>query len=380
MKYSKVLHDAWDFASNNKKLVWFAFLPSFVTVLIFVAESSWQGFMLMEEFGKIHHGSVYKGIGNFFEFLSNHHLWTWFILLLFVIFLFAFVFPALIQAGIILSIRQKFTTPDKRISLRQKIIEGGSYFFKMFEFHAIMSPFSFLSIIFYFLAFYRYSHGDTSNFLFTVMTIIALIAIPVNLFFAYTPFYLVCEKEDLGPAMRKSIGLVFLNLGKTIGLIMLMLLVNLRVIINVLVVFGVPAGIIYITTLFTKSDWLYTLSITGGILGGILALWLAAYLTAILEVFSLGFWERAFTQLRKEQQKLEFTGDEEPEEIETITAERMSHENPAAPRKAVAKFSHSTEPQPAPAEPIKIAQEIRPPHPNKPETAEENTSIHFKVE
>jgi len=371
MKYAKVLHDAWEFASNNKKLVWFAFLPSFVTVLIFSAESSWQGFMLMEEFGKIHHGSVYKGVGNFLEFISNHHLWTWFILLLFVIFLFSFVFPALIQAGIILSVRQNFTNPEKRISLRQKIIEGGSYFFKMFEFHAILSPFSFLSILFYFLAFYRYSHGDTSNLLFKLMLVIAIIAVPVNLFLSYTPFYLVCEKEDLGPAMKKSVGLVFLNMGKTIGLILLMLLINLRVIINVLVVFGVPIGIIYLTTLFAKSDWLYTLSITGGIIGGIIALGLAAYLTAVLEVFSLGFWERAFTQLRAEQKKLEFSGDEEAEEIEVITAERMDNtENPA-------KFSETPTVQ---APPVQITENIQPPHPNKPETAEEETSIHFKVE
>lgn len=376
MKYAKVLHDAWEFASQNKKIVWFAFLPSFVTVLIFVAESAWQGFSMMEEFGRIDHGAVYGGVGSFFEFLSNHNLWGWFSFLLFVIFLFSFVFPSLIQAGIILSIRQNFTTPDKKISLRQKTIEGTSYFFKMVEFHAITAPFSFLTIIFYFLAFYRYSHGDTSHFFFKFLIALSIIAVIVNLFLAYTPFYIVCEKEDLGSALKKSVGLVFLNFGKTIGLILLMLLVNLRVIVNVIVVFGVPTGIIYLTTLFAKSDWLYTLSIAGGIIGGIFALGLAAYLSAILEVFSLGFWERAFTKLREEQKKLEFTGDEEVETIETITAERMSTENSAAPRKAVAK---SAEPI-IQAPPVQIPEKIQPPHLNKPQSAEEDGTIHFKVD
>jgi hypothetical protein len=371
MKYTKVLHDAWNFASENKKMVWFAFLPSFVTVLIFVAESSWQGFFMFEEFGKIEHGTVFNKIGSFIDFISIHHLWIWFIFLLFVIFLFSFVFPAWIQSTIILSIRQKFTAPEKKLSLRQKTIEGSNYFFKMFEFHAIISPFSFLTIIFYFLAFYRYTHGDTSHFFFTILIILAIIAVFVNLFFAYAPFFIVCEKESVSTSLKKSIGLVFLNFGKTVGLILLMLLVNLRVIINVLVVFGVPIGIIYLTSLFTKSDWLFTVSVIGGIIGGIVMLGLAAYLTAILEVFSLGFWERAFTTLRQEQKKLEFDNDEPvPEEIETITAEIINHENPAKK-----ETSPITQPKP-----VQITQEIQPPHPNKPESVEGDTAIHFKVE
>lgn len=374
MKYAKVLHDAWNFASNNRKIVWFAFLPSFVTVLIFVAESAWQGFFMFEEFGRLKHGTVFGGIGNFLEFISAHSLWGWFIFLLFIIFLFSFVFPSLIQSAIILSIRQKFIDQEKRISLRQKTIDGTNYFFKMFEFHAITSPFSFLTIVFYFLAFYRYTHGDTSNIIFSLIIIFTIIAAFVNLFLAYTPFYIVCEKENLGPAMKKSIGLVFLNFGKTVGLILLMLLVNLRVIINVIVVFGVPSGIIYLTTLFAKSDWLFTISIAGGIIGGILALGLAAYLTAILEVFSLGFWERAFTKLRQEQRKLEFNEEDSiPDDIETIVAERMNNENPA-------KYSESAEPEIIPVKPIQINDKVTPPHPNKPKSVEESTSIHFKVE
>ena len=327
MKYAKVLHDAWGFASKNRKIVWFAFLPSFVTVLVFVTESAWQGLTMFEEFGRLEHGTVFHKVGGLLNFISLNHLWGWFSFLLFVIFLFAFVFPALIQSSIILSIRQSFVEEEKRISIRQKLIEGSSYFFKMFEFHAITSPFSFLTILFYFLAFYRYTHGDTTHLFFKIFIFIGIAAVFVNLFLAYTPFFIVCEKEDLGPSMKKSIGLVFLNLGKTIGLVLLMLLVNLRVLINVLVVFGVPFGIIYMTTLFAKSDWLYTMSIIGGIFAGIIMLGLAAYLTAILEVFSLGFWERAFTKLRHEQRKLEFNEDEPTEEIENIIAERVNKES-----------------------------------------------------
>lgn len=374
MKYAKVLHDAWDFASKYRKMVWFAFLPSFVTVLIFVTESVWQGFFMFEEFGRIEHGTFFRGVGNIFDFISAHHLWGWFVFLLFMIFLFSFVFPAWIQSTIILSIRQKFTAPEKRLSLRQKTIEGSRYFFKLFEFHAILSPFSFLTIIFYFLAFFRYAHGDTSNIVFTLIIIFTILAVFMNLFLAYAPFYIVCEKQPLGTSLKKSIGLVFLNFGKTVGLILIMLLINLRVIINVIVVFGVPVGIVYLTSFFAKSDWLFTVSVAGGIIAGIIMLGLAAYLTAILEVFSLGFWERAFTKLRQEQRKLEFDEEETvPDDIETIVAERMNNENPA-------KYSESAEPEIIPVKPIQIDDKVTPPHPNKPKSVEESTSIHFKVE
>ena len=366
MKYSQVLQDAWKLASENRKLVWFAFMPSFVTVILFVAESAWQFFFMFEEFGRLEHGTVFREIGSFLSFVSARGLWGWFIFLIFVIFLFSFVFPSLIQGSMILGIRQKFTTPTQRLSIRQKTIEGSSYFFKLFEFHALTSPFAFLSLIFYFLAFYRYTHGDTSHFFFKLLILMFIAAIFINLFLAYTPFFIVCEKENLGTSLKKSIGLVFLNLGKTIGLVLLMLLVNLRVIINVLVVFGVPIGIIAIASSFTSSSW-FAVIIGSGILVGISMIGLAAYLAAILEVFSLGFWERSFTKLRIEQKKLEFS-EEEVEEVETIKAERIGD------------YVQMEQIQKVIPKPLQIKQENETPHLNKPQVKEDETTIHFKAE
>ena len=273
-------------------------------MLMFVLEIAWQYFFLSEEFGRVRHGFVFEKIGGFFSLLAERGLIGWAIFLVIFVVLFAFVFPAWIQSTLILSIRQKFTHPDRRLSIRQKIIEGFDYFFRLFEFHVVLAPFQIMTIVLFGLTMYRYYHGDIFNFMLPVIIGYGIFALFINLFFAYAPYYMVCEGEEWGPAMKKSVGLVFLNFGTTLGLILLMFLVNIRVVVNVLVVLGVPLGILAAASYFTTSVW-FGFAVSVAVIIGIGLMVLAAYLTAVLEVFSIGFWERAFTTLRQEQRQLE---------------------------------------------------------------------------
>ena len=115
----------------------------------------------------------------------------------------------------------------------------------------------------------------------------------IHFFVVFMPFYLVCEEEEFFKSLTKSFGLVFLNFGKTMSLFLVMILVSLRVIVNVVVVIGVPLGLVSIATYFATSNF-YTVFLS---LAGMLSLILvcgAGYLTAILEVFATSFWYRAF--------------------------------------------------------------------------------------
>ncbi len=311
MNYGTVIRDAWELTTSTKKLTWFAFVPSFVGVLIFVLEIAWQYSLLSEEFGRIEHGATFHKIGNIWEALADKGLLGWGIFLIFFVVIVAFVFPAWVQSTLILSLRQKYAFPEKRLSLRQKFLEGFDYFFRLFEYHAVLTPFQFMTILFYGVTFYRYYHGDIfSSILLPALIIYAIFSMFLSLFFAYTPFYMVCEDCSFGSGVKKSIGLVFLNFGTTLGLILLMFLVNLRVIVNVIVVIGVPIGILAAASYFASSAWLGVAMALVIVLGiGLLAL--TAYLTAILEVFSIGFWERAFTTLRAEQDQLRMPPAEE---------------------------------------------------------------------
>jgi hypothetical protein len=316
MNYGQVIRDAWNLTTTTKKLTWFAFIPSFVAVIVFVVEVAWQYSLFSEEFGWVEHGATFQRIGGVWHVLADKGLIGWGIFFTFFVILVAFVFPAWVQSTLILSMRQKFAYPEKKLSLRQKFIEGFSYFFRLFEYHAVLVPFQFMTIVFYGITFYRYYHGDLFSSIFLPALIVySIISMFINLFFAYTPFYMVCENHSFGNSIKKSIGLVFLNFGKTLGLILLMFFVNIRVVINVIVVVGVPIGVLAAASYFASSAW-FGVAVALAVILGIGLLALAAYLTAVLEVFSIGFWERGFTTLRAEQDELRMPP---VEEIPTVT-------------------------------------------------------------
>ena len=79
--------------------------------------------------------------------------------------------------------------------------------------------------------------------------------------------------------------------------------VNFRIILNVLVVLGVPLGILAFISYFAATTW-FEFALVLMILLGVVAILFTSYLTAIVEVFLIGVWERAFKSLREEQEAL----------------------------------------------------------------------------
>jgi len=311
MRYAEVIHNAWELTNSSSKLKWFCFVASFAAVIVFIFEIAWQLGMLSAEFGIVENEFVYKTIGTSLSFLTSHHLLGWAFSLLIFILLFEFVLQPWIQSTLILAVRQGFNCPEKKLSLRQKIIEGGAYFFKLFEFRALFSPFAFMTIMLFAATMYRYYHGEIfSQIVLPVIIPYLIISFFINIFMSFVPYFLVCEKCDLGQSIRKSIGLVFLNFGITMAIILLMFLVNFRIIINVLVIIGVPIGILGAMTYFAQSSWLGFM-VTLAIVLGIVLVSLASYLTAIVEIFSTAVWERSFSSLRAKQKELSSEEEEE---------------------------------------------------------------------
>ena len=117
---------------------------------------------------------------------------------------------------------------------------------------------------------------------------------------SFAPYFIVCEKKTLSTAIKKSVSIVFLNFGKTMSIILLMFLVNFRILINVVIILGVPLGVLLAMTYFANS-----VATVLSVLVGIALLGFAAYLTAIVEVFSTAVWTRTFFEMREQQKKLE---------------------------------------------------------------------------
>ncbi len=311
MKYAEVIHDAWEMTQESSKLKWFVFVPSVAVVILFIIEITWQMFWLSEEFGLFHSDFSLSMIGNFFSFLSSHHLLLWIILLIIFVIFFAFFMPAWVSATMLLGIRHQFETPEKYFSIRQKIVSGFEYFFHLFEFNALMAPFQFLTISFFVVTMYRFYHGDIFDLMLPVIIVYSIFSFVINLFLSFCPYFIVYEGMPVGIAIKKSIALVFLNFSRTFAVLMLMLFVNLRVILNVIVVLGVPFGILFSISYFTNFFAIFV-----AVILGISAILFAAYLTAIVEVFATAVWERTFTTLREQQDELE--GIETPKNIKNV--------------------------------------------------------------
>lgn len=299
MKYVRILADAWALTTSTKKLTWFVFAPSVAFIIMFIAEVAWQYVMAGEEFGWIEVGRTYEVIGDSVSMVSHSGMGWLVITLIAIGALLLFVLEPWIHATLILSIRQKFDQPKRRLSLRKQLFDGHAHFVQLLEYHALLTPFSMVSLILYTASFFRYTHGgDTFYSVFLPFLIImGVFSIFTHFFFIFMPFFLVCEKEEFFKAMTRSVGLVFLHFGKTVSLFLVMILVNLRVIVNAIVVIGVPVGLISLATYFATSAY-YSLFLGFAGLVSLVLIAGAGYLTSILEVFAVSFWYRAFQVFR----------------------------------------------------------------------------------
>ncbi len=298
MRYAEIIHDAWSLTISNSKLKWLIFIPSFVAVLIFVLEVAWQMYLYWGEFVSDHEFSI-DSISFVFNFLVENNLLGWVVFGTIFILFFVFVVPSWVHAAIILGVKQKLNYPEKYCSVRKKLISAYDYFFRLFELHAIAGIFSLWSIALFIATFYRIFHDSFFKLIWPILIVYAIFASIITIFISFSAYFIVCENKSLVQSINKSINLVFLNFGKTMVIILLMFLVNLRVILNVIVVLLVPIGLFAAFTYFNSSLMLILSIVLGlGLLG------FTAYLTAILEVFSTAVWTEAFLQMREDQKKL----------------------------------------------------------------------------
>lgn len=299
MRYAQIIHDSWELTTNNTKLKWLVFVPSFVAVTVFVLEVSWQLYLYLGEFKVIDSHLSLTSLAPFFDFLVQNNLIGWFIFIVLFMLFFAFVVPSWVLGALLLGIKQKLKFPEKYCSIREKLVSAYDYFFLLFEFHAISGIFSLWSIALFTATFYRYFHDSLFRLLWPLLLVYTIFAFFVTLFLSFAPYFIVCEKQSLSQSIKKSIGLVFMNFGQTVSIMLLMLLVNFRVILNMVIILLVPIGIFAAFSYFTNSFILIFLVILGiGLLG------LTAYLTAILEVFSAAVWTDSFLKMRANQEAL----------------------------------------------------------------------------
>ena len=272
-----------------------------MAVFIFALKVAWQGYMYAGKLGYLgNSGFSFDTVADITGFLSNNSLWDWGIVLVVITLLFMFVIPSWIDSTLILCVDHKLKTPDNYLSTKQKMLKAFGFYFRMFELNALLGIFSIVSITLFTATVFRFFNSSLLAIFGVVIGIYAIIALVVNMLFSFAPYYLVLDNESISGALKKSASLVFLNMVPTLGILFIMFLINFRVVVNILVILGVPIGVFAAITIFNNS----TATILS-IIFGIALFGLAAYITSITTVFSTGLWIQAFEILKKKQACLE---------------------------------------------------------------------------
>jgi len=297
MLYGQIIKDSWHLTVENPRIKWLVLIPSFFGVLIFTIEIAWQLYLYADKYDMMEITAT-EGYGMMLDFVTVNSLWGASIIAVLLIAIFMFIVPLWIQGTLILCVRHKLISPDVPFFLRSKMLKGIEYFFPFFKFEAATAIFSLLSIAFFAASIHRY-FGSLFELIWPVIVVYALVAMVVNLFLSFAPFYIVTQNLTTGEAIKKSAALVFTHLGETITIMLLMFLVNFRMVLNVIVVLGVPIAVLAAFTFFTTSTAIILSIIFGFILVG-----LAAYLTAIMAVFTTTVWALSFEVLKAEHDKI----------------------------------------------------------------------------
>lgn len=297
MNYGQIIKDAWGTTVENPRIKWLVLIPSFFAVLIFTIEIAWQAYLYADKYDLMEI-SASEGYVKLATYVFENGLIGISIVAILLIALFMFVVPLWVQGTLILCVRHKLMNAEVKFLLRPKMLKGFAYFFPFFKFEAATAIFSLLSIIFFAASIHRYFESLFS-FIWPVILVYALIAMVINLFLSFAPFYIVTQNMSTAAAIKKSAALVFTHLGETFTITLLMFLVNLRLLFNALVILGVPLGVMAAFTIFNGS--------TATILSVLLvfvAVSLAAYLAAIMVVFMTSVWCLAFEVLSVEHEEI----------------------------------------------------------------------------
>ncbi len=297
MKYAEIIKDSWHLTVENPRIKWLVLIPSFFGVLIFTIEIAWQLYLYADKYDLMDI-TAGEGYGILLNYVTDNSLWGVSILAVLLIALFMFIVPLWVQGTLILCVRHKLVSPDTKFFLRTKMLKGLEYFFPFFKFEAATSLFSLLSIAFFAASIHRYFES-LFELIWPIIVGYALVAMVVNLFLSFAPFFIVAQNLSTSQAIKKSAKLVFTHLGETVTIMLLMFLVNFRMVLNVVVVLGVPIAIIAAFTFFNTST-----AIVLSILFGLALVGLAAYLTAIMAVFMTTVWALSYEILKAEHDEI----------------------------------------------------------------------------
>ncbi len=285
----EIVIPAWEVASKNTEIKIFNFFPSLLSTvylsLILLYQVSWT------------YINVFSLNDQFFTIVINfvHQSYFTEVIVGFVVFFLAYILITPIsQGGIIALIDAECQgKSDSQKTINFGLGRGFKYFLPVFEANNITALFKLLSILTFTIFLLRLFGVAYIAYIFGAMGMYFLLAMLLNIFLAYTHFFIVLERMSAFDAIVASSTMALENLGITFKLYVTLILVYVRTVLTVLVFILLPFAVSAIFTYITIAG-------VKLIFFGLVALLILAFLifvshlNSVLEIFVETLWYRAY--------------------------------------------------------------------------------------
>ena len=301
-----IFKKAWEITTDdqNSRLFWFGFIPAFFTTLLSSISYSFKGYQYWTEF--VAGGNVRDGISSFinslFQFFLENPGYGLLMILLGIIFFMCYYFLPIIFHGGLIKILPKVLQKEP-IKFRMGLVYGGRYFFKMFEFKALMSPFR-LTWVFLTYSILKIFAPELLLPLAIPLFVWFVVNVCANFLFIFVEYFIVHKDMMVLESLRASMKMVFLNIEDVALMIVLILLMELRMILNVIFILGIPL-LLFFGLSFLSSTLLFNIGASVALLLGILLFLFISYLNAHITVFITSAWMLTFLYFGKEIETIE---------------------------------------------------------------------------
>lgn len=303
MNYRQIIAESWRYTQSNKRLIiWFGFVSSLLTTTVGVGYIAYQFFALKNSylFSNEDHSFLSQVVSFIVDFAKAHFSWTVPMIVFAAVFgILYFLYPTLAKAGAIQTIARNRN--GQKAGVGTGLRYGMMSFLPLIEYHILIKTFSFFSILIEMSFVLRNLGPGIFKIFLPVFILLIILGFVLTLLFTYTDFYIVIDHEPVFQAMKKSAKQVIMHWKHTFLISILMIIIGLRIIIQVILVFLIPALIVLITGYLATV----TLPVTGVIVGGVVGfvtLILAAYLTGIVDIFSYTVWTFTFLDITQEKE------------------------------------------------------------------------------
>lgn len=195
-------------------------------------------------------------------------------------------------------------------SIRANFRDGIKYYYKMLEYDATVALFNF--IIFFNLFSKLFVYDIANGVLIGIMSIWFLATLFVFVMFQYIKYIIVFEETKVWEAIMRSINYSIENLWLTIKLTIANIVINLRLIINLIFMVWIPIWLIYVLHLAWR---LWSLNNNIIYLLFVIIVWFLAYINSLIDAYFKTYRYQAYLKVSWKEAELDIDNKKDEDDI-----------------------------------------------------------------